>query len=443
MSRAAAFIFFALLCGNASAKTLWKGTSPQSTTSGSGDVLAAAGATLILSAESTGSSAFVGAITSLDAAPFRGKEVRLAAHLRVIDGAGSAALWIRADGADGRLGFTNSGGVPVRRDDGAQSRELLLYIPSETTHLRFGATLDSPGRVEVDHITLSAQAPREASVTAHDVLSHALPIIRAKALNAGNVDWPAREQALLSPDLKKLPAQEAYARLQMILHDLADGHSVLRTPKDSATRRQRTAPAPTIEARPMQDIGYVRVPALSTPHASTGTAFTSDACEKITALAAGATKGFIVDLRANTGGNMWPMLNGLRPLLGAGDVGAFRNRAGEITPWRARSSQACSMDLATRPVAVLVGPKTASSGEAVAIAFRNRPGTRFFGQPTAGLATANTDFPLADGGMLHLTTAATLDRAGTAYPQGVRPESQVPEDQDPIETAARWLRGAP
>jgi len=57
---------------------------------------------------------FVGAITAMDAAPYRGREVVLAGTMSVKDGAGRAALWMRADGANGRLAFASSAGTPVR-----------------------------------------------------------------------------------------------------------------------------------------------------------------------------------------------------------------------------------------------------------------------------------------------------------------------------------------
>ncbi|MGV9658891.1 S41 family peptidase [Streptomyces koyangensis] len=57
------------------------------------------------------------------------------------------------------------------------------------------------------------------------------------------------------------------------------------------------------------------------------------------------------------------------------------------------------------PVAVLTGPRTASAGEAVAIAFRERPDTRTFGDPTSGVPTANAPYPLSDGALVVLTTA--------------------------------------
>ena len=131
---------------------------------------------------------------------------------------------------------------------------------------------------------------------------------------------------------------------------------------------------------------------------------------------------------------------GLRPLLGDVEVGAFRNRAGELSQWKPGRIDACSPDLADTRVAVLIGPGTASSGEAVAVAFKGRVETRFFGLTTAGLATSNQTIPLPDGSVLMLTTAVFVDRAGYAYPDGVSPDVPVNAAQDVIDIAADWLQ---
>lgn len=443
MNRNAAFLLMlGLFSGGASADTVWKGTSVNSITSGTGDILEAGGVALHLSAESTGTEKFVGAVTAMDARPFQGQEVRLAGRLLVEKGTGSAALWLRADGANGRLAFASSAGTPVRADEGSQERELRLYIPSGTTSLKLGATFDSAGHVVVEELTLTAEAATSGEVSAYDMVEYALSTIRANALNAGNVDWAA-EEGRLTPALKNLPAQEAYASIRGVLDALADRHSFLQQPREAAAYRQTASASRDIEARQLQDIGYVLVPGLRGTEASASEAFTTQLCEQIERLAPTSAKGWIVDLRQNTGGNMWPMLSGLHPLLGNGTIGASRDRDGVATVWRPRSGRACGADLSSSRVAVLVGPKTASSGEAVAVAFRARPGTRFFGQRTAGLATANRAYPLPDGGALRLTRAEMLDRSGEAYPDGIQPEALVSNDQDAIEMAAAWLRVLP
>ena len=100
---------------------------------------------------------------------------------------------------------------------------------------------------------------------------------------------------------------------------------------------------------------------------------------------------------------------------------------------------------------MLHGPRTASSGEAVAIAFRGRPLTRSFGLPTAGLSTANAGFGMSDGGVIVLTVATDVDRNGTIYGAAVEPDERaswtVANPTDASDGAAQaaiaWLREQP
>lgn len=76
------------------------------------------------------------------------------------------------------------------------------------------------------------------------------------------------------------------------------------------------------------------------------------------------------------------MLAGLKPFLGDAPLGYFVTTSGEKSrPWKETlpidHQDMAQPDLSTIPVAVLIGPHTASSGEAVAIAFKGRPNTRF------------------------------------------------------------------
>lgn len=177
--------------------------------------------------------------------------------------------------------------------------------------------------------------------------------------------------------------------------------------------------------------------------------------------------GWIVDLRGNVGGNMWPMLAGLGPLLGESDnLGEFFNTDGQAF-WEYSAGAASQFQngkrykyppvdgkpyvLASRPpVAVLIDHSTGSSGEAVAIAFHGRPQTRFFGEHTAGVSTVNETFALSDGASLWLTIGVQADRTGTQIPDGIAPDEVIPtgkqilpDAQDPvIQAALRWLSGS-
>jgi C-terminal processing protease CtpA/Prc len=61
----------------------------------------------------------------------------------------------------------------------------------------------------------------------------------------------------------------------------------------------------------------------------------------------------------------------------------------------------------------------------MAVAFRGRPRTLSFGEPTAGLSSANQTFPLSDGAQLFLTTALLADRTGRAYGGSLVPDVPV------------------
>ncbi len=152
---------------------------------------------------------------------------------------------------------------------------------------------------------------------------------------------------------------------------------------------------------------------------------------------------------------VWPMLAGLKALLGDARLGTFEDPSGASPPWIAGDIVGVSPPetlkrLEAAPVAILTGPRTASSGEAVTIAFRGRPLTRSFGQPTAGLSTANSNLPLSDGAIIFLTTATMADRTGKRYGDRIDPDELVAapvhpkDDGDPtLAAAVRWLKQSP
>nr|BBH86605.1 hypothetical protein KTC_13560 [Thermosporothrix sp. COM3] len=172
-------------------------------------------------------------------------------------------------------------------------------------------------------------------------------------------------------------------------------------------------------------------------------------------------KGWIIDLRNNTGGNCWPMLAGIGPILGEGKLGAFVSHGKEVGTWMYQEGKAMSDDYMLAqvqqpyrlkqplpPVAVLTSNLTASSGEAVAIAFHGRPSTRFFGESTYGLPTANTLEILSDGAQLYLTVANDADRTGQVYEEPIAPDQEVSinwaelytEQDNVIKAAQGWLQ---
>lgn len=427
----------------ASAETAWNGTSSHSQVVGSGDVRDPAGARLSLSSSEAGKEGFFGAIASLDAAPYRGRDVVLSGVLGVEEGTGNGALWLRGDQSGRVLVFDTTRATPVTLADGEQERQLRLYIPLATTSLKFGATMTGVGRTHAASLRLHAEPPAAGSVSAYQVLDAAISHIESRALNRSRVDWNTERAQLLTDDLKGLPAGEAYPKVRAALAKLGDRHSLLRTRNQAAQDRSTAIASEPLMANASDGVGYVRVPGLRGTDRQATRRFAADLCQRIEAMAGKVSMGMIVDLRTNTGGNMWPMVSGLFPLLGGGPIGSFRDADGNISPWTERAAEGCEVDMTMTPVAVLIGPRTGSSGEAVATAFKGRPRTRFFGQPTAGVATGNGRIPLPDGSVLGLTQSSFLDRTGELIPGRLTPDVGVEEGQDAIALARAWLRSAP
>ena len=174
----------------------------------------------------------------------------------------------------------------------------------------------------------------------------------------------------------------------------------------------------------------------------------------------GSLRGFIVDVRRNVGGSLWPMLAGIGPLAGNGQLGAFASaKSGADWTYDATRGVATSATYelakvdkphalrADLPVAVLTGPLTMGAGEAIVVAFSGRARTRRFGEGTRGLPTSNTQIPLADGALLVITVTVHADRAGTRFEDVIPPDEAVAIDwtrfgagDDPVIAAAcRWL----
>jgi hypothetical protein len=159
------------------------------------------------------------------------------------------------------------------------------------------------------------------------------------------------------------------------------------------------------------------------------------------------------DLRNSRGGNMWPALAALGPVIGEGTAGYFADAEDKLIPWGYKEGRAW-LDWDT--VAVLEPPRKAiepqprvavltdigvvSSGEAIAIAFRGRPNTRSFGTPTCGLSTGVQQIPLETGGRVAVVNSVIVDRTKKRYGGVLQPDVAITEPSAIVPRALAWLR---
>lgn len=291
---------------------------------------------------------------------------------------------------------------------------------------------------------------------AHVYISAALDIMEFNSVRRYEIDWTAFREETFAEAAGIMTIPETYPVIVSALDRIGDGHSFFREPISSAPPALGEAPSAAL----LDDVGYLDVPAFSGggPDGDSLALLYHGLIEGVDTLAA-QTCRWVVDLRGNTGGNMWPMIAGVGPILGEDTVGFFVDPDSIFRSWVYTGGEARINDepvnAAAPPyeleegdplVAVLTDSLTASSGEAVAVAFRGRPGARSFGQPTWGLSTANAPFLLDDGAVIFLTVSTMADRAGVVYGAELAPDELVvgdktgdPQTDQVLEAALSWL----
>jgi len=303
-----------------------------------------------------------------------------------------------------------------------------------------------------------AQDTERAAFVAY--VDSATGLMEHYSVRRAEVDWPSLRSAARSivDSASRPDTAAAYAAVRQALAKLGDHHSFLATP---AEVRRLTAqdPTPSSPNAPPEirilpgRVGYARIPPYDGLDSALIHGYAVAFQARLRSLAKRVRCGWVVDLRGNTGGNMWPMLAGIGPVLGDGLAGRFV-RADTAEAWGYTHGYAWEgsdtivhvpnpLDLSATSahVAVLTDSMTASSGEAITISFRGRPGARSFGAPTAGLSTGNQEYALSDGSMLFLTTSIEADRIGHLYGSGVVPDTIV-APEDALSAAAAWLQSS-
>lgn len=234
---------------------------------------------------------------------------------------------------------------------------------------------------------------------------------------------------------------ETIPALEKALKVAGGEHSFIYDPGEKASGGEKVKmPTATLE----EDILYLTVPAFS------GSQKQANQYANILAdaIAKNNYKRIVVDLSDNTGGDMSPMISGLSALLPDGELMHFADRRGNKIPVTLEkgkvSAGGAAIDLKQQrkvknvPIAVIIGGNTGSSGEITALAFKGMKNVKYFGKPTYGFTSGNSQFQLYDGRQLMLTTMKIIDRTKTAYlNKKITPDVTTDRAK---EEAVQWLK---
>jgi carboxyl-terminal processing protease len=152
-------------------------------------------------------------------------------------------------------------------------------------------------------------------------------------------------------------------------------------------------------------------------------------------------KGWVIDLRFNYGGDMWPMLIALSPFFKDGKLGFFKSDGIEkfwkketdeiFIDNKSQNDRVFGSKIKYRvknrnvKISVLINRNTQSAGEATAIALMSLKNVMFFGGKTRGFATSNLPINMGNDEVLVLTTGAMHDVYGNLYPEGIKPDHKA------------------
>jgi hypothetical protein len=292
------------------------------------------------------------------------------------------------------------------------------------------------------------------TVTPAEHLNELLRLMEAEAANARRVDWAQARTAVFAAAGAAQTIPDTYPAIEVALNLLDDFESHYRGfngPLIGPSPEPACQPGETETPSLPATIGYVRLNGCPCDEGPVANQYAEAVQQAIRMADKPGLVGWIVDLREDRGGNMWPMIAGLGPIFGDGIIGwiVYNNRDYE-REYRAGAALSLNEPFARvavpytliRPlpkVAVLTADTTNSAGEAITVFFRSRPNTRSFGAPTCGHHHLLADFRMGNGATLTLKTAHNADRLKRTYAGRVVPDELATAPGEAVSRAVAWL----
>ena len=284
-------------------------------------------------------------------------------------------------------------------------------------------------------------------------INEVVDIMEAYSINKEDIFWNEFRNQVLQAASEAENIDQATEALRLALELLGDNHSFIRKQNGTviSVSTANCPPKRLADVSLADNVGYIKIPFFAGEDTESSIAFAEDIQDQIKSVDNQDLIGWIVDLRGNTGGDMWPMLAGIGPILGEGIVGYFIGTDGSAQSW-AYSGGASRLNKSpmvqvsnnyelinpTPRVAVLIDQAVISSGEAIAIAFTGRENTQSFGSSTCGLSTGNFDFSLSDGSTLFLTVSYMADRERNVFGIPIEPDVTA-DDNEIIQLAIDYI----
>lgn len=390
------------------------------------------------------------------------RKVEISAYIKSENTTGNIALWTQVrDEKKNMVDFANSvtQNHKVVPNEDWKKYSLEFMLDDQSNFFVLGGFLMGGGKVWFDDFSVSEIpfSEKTASKTALKYIDQFKNIVKKNSIFTEKVNWNILETNLQKLSYGMETVDDTAPAIQYIMKALknaGDNHSFIDNTQYSEEKKSTKSSPIEPESKLLDhNIGYIMVPAFSSLNKEVGNSFAEKIQHMIEKLDSGNTvKGWIVNLRSNTGGNMYPMITGLGPLTGEGTLGYFTKDGKNKDGWKYKNGKSYSVSVSkpytlknqAQKIAVLIGPNTASSGEATAISFIGKKNTKTFGQPSAGYTTGNQGYNLSDGKTLYLAASYEMDRTGKEYTAKIEPDVLITPSTDKstdaeIQKASEWI----
>lgn len=308
-------------------------------------------------------------------------------------------------------------------------------------------------------ITVSAQ-----SDSIRVFVTKALKIMKNKSVNKSKVNWDEIFDKTLIEASKAKTIKETYPIIRNALSSLNDSHSNFY-PEDVVKAYTLGYKAtgqefPVIKSEMLENkYAYISLPDIGSFNKDDWNLYINTFYAKVNDLQKRKPKGWIIDLRGNFGGMLYPMYAAIAPFLDDKNIVGTKDAEGKIEFYNYKDAKFYEGSTATqmfqlihkepksvkRPVAVLVDKVTGSSGEFITAAFVSQKNVKIIGTNTQGLTSGNQEYKLSDGSYLVLTTGNIVDRTGKEYAkigEGISPDIIIEKSTDKVKTNENYLKEA-
>lgn len=316
-------------------------------------------------------------------------------------------------------------------------------------------------------MVLQAKAQSNVSGTADAVITN----VKSTALFSRSVKWDQVEPALRESAAHATSVHELKGMLEDILiavkdrdglfFDPASGNIIAGHPESADPESDGSNHEQFQFAILENNVRYIRPVAV--PLGTDLNVYAQQLRAAVDSLSHGESQRWIVDLRYASGGDMLPVFAGLAPLLDEGLVvtandnkrtirdmytvhnGNFYHNQVEIGAF-----PPSPIHLASAKIAVLTSSHTSGASEVLAIGFRGRKNTRFFGQPTAGHVFVTKEVVITKDLSMRVAEMMYVDRRGNDYKGSITPDVEIDfvpnanfNADKAIEEASLWLLATP